>query len=1160
MPNIDEKKLEIQTKITALIQMMGLDAPDAKNNMLYEDFVGSMNNLMEKINELYTPDEETGKCRAITNDDKTDFDLLIGVAINKANGILYADDSTRAAEYRKEICSSIKSLLEKDRATIGSLDTSYGLPLPEVLKEARTDVVDISGQQLSTVGGSISTRIPISYTDAKGKEKRGFFTKASHVQSEEELKEKLAEKIEAYPKYSNILNEYLKAAELRDMVEDLSQPGKFTPKWIQKELGNYVDADEMNLSELSNDKDFQKAFYDFYTTGFSLATRASTDVTLGLNQGENIDGRSTALSVVAELLGKEKLIAKSVNMKIKVGDEVFEGTFIEEAQGKDLGNINDPDDTMLSLTDEKLNNPDVNKQLCDLAVLDFVCGNIDRHSGNIIYQFDKNGKISGIVGIDNDSSFSNIKEIDPAMSQGMNANPFDRNYAVSEEMAAKILNLEDDVLRYALAGTKLKSESIDRAVERLHFVQDRINKDLKYFKGKDPTALEHGHLHVIKDNDWNLISTKDLAFCEIPGMPERRNLPKSELKSADLTAGPVSFVYFLDRYAKANYEEKQNQPELGKKAPISFAKGKLAAQEINIVGRSSQLNSKLSVHKKDLENCTKVFNFLEQDIRIPKSSSYNKFKKAFSNAYEKFVTRTHPNHTSRKIPKGPLSRKEISDFADSFKAVKDLGDFCVDDLLKKAELTPAEKTMLTAAKGLTRALEQKSTEFKAATGVSQITNRGAARVLMKKSDILARKALTARKPDQDQLRLALATKKYARELAEKPNGTVYNSELAQKKIEEYSASKEITEVSKNIDANRAIAAQRLSEFQYSKEFFFKSFVGRNGDFKKPLQSKFGLSVSRHAMCTLAVAFMLREGHRLEDIFNPDKLQAEREQAGKDIMDLYMNADDKTLLNVSSDLIAEGLETAMKQTGEALNRLPSIDGKTLCTPENAYLISSSKFIQDLGQELGRSEIKKTAEELYSKEYVADLISKQHGSCLALSGIYQGHFAKANLAAGELEAIKGYDPKRFASGDTTELMDEIQSVVLSNIVINAAQEKLVSEEMKKPGFDFFNNFRVENDAGTVAGTNKASAMSQVDHIQQMYSFISGDIKANAMTLGSELLKGNIVSKDSIIDMNEYGIQLSDIKENIDALPHKDGPEAEKNEKVVKSEKPKANRVMM
>ncbi len=49
-------------------------------------------------------------------------------------------------------------------------------------------------------------------------------------------------------------------------------------------------------------------------------------------------------------------------------------------------------------------------QITDIQVLDFICGNTDRHFGNLMYGFDKNGKLM-LQAFDNDTSLTNKNEM-----------------------------------------------------------------------------------------------------------------------------------------------------------------------------------------------------------------------------------------------------------------------------------------------------------------------------------------------------------------------------------------------------------------------------------------------------------------------------------------------------------------------------------------------------------------------------------------------------------------------------------------------------------------------------------------------------------------------------------------------------------------------------
>ena len=131
---------------------------------------------------------------------------------------------------------------------------------------------------------------------------------------------------------------------------------------------------------------------------------------LGLKEGTRIDNRNSAMSSVAKLLGKSELIAKSVNMKfVDQKGKVQEGTFMDYAEGLDFGG---EDEAFRAVNDrpfEGKNSYKGLKQIADLQVLDYICGNVDRHGTNMVFLADENGDIVGVKGIDNDSSFRQRK-------------------------------------------------------------------------------------------------------------------------------------------------------------------------------------------------------------------------------------------------------------------------------------------------------------------------------------------------------------------------------------------------------------------------------------------------------------------------------------------------------------------------------------------------------------------------------------------------------------------------------------------------------------------------------------------------------------------------------------------------------------------------------
>jgi len=70
------------------------------------------------------------------------------------------------------------------------------------------------------------------------------------------------------------------------------------------------------------------------------------------------------------------------------------------------------------------------RSLVELQIIDYLCLNVDRHPGNLMYQVNQEGIITGIQGIDNDSSFGRRR-----CSQIENA----KLKVISKSMADKVM-------------------------------------------------------------------------------------------------------------------------------------------------------------------------------------------------------------------------------------------------------------------------------------------------------------------------------------------------------------------------------------------------------------------------------------------------------------------------------------------------------------------------------------------------------------------------------------------------------------------------------------------------------------------------------------------------------------------------------------------------
>ena len=132
--------------------------------------------------------------------------------------------------------------------------------------------------------------------------------------------------------------------------------------------------------------------------------------------------------------------------------------------------------------DVDYSDPDIQKGLYDLEAQDYICGQIDRHTGNIFV--DPHSK--EVRGIDNDLAFPVVSREEMMKDGGVQAKAAPgKPMFMHEDTARKIEALDPEDLRAQLMAIQtpegvaaLEPEAIDGAVERLKELQDHV-KDLR---------------------------------------------------------------------------------------------------------------------------------------------------------------------------------------------------------------------------------------------------------------------------------------------------------------------------------------------------------------------------------------------------------------------------------------------------------------------------------------------------------------------------------------------------------------------------------------------------------------------------------------------------------------------------------------------------------
>ena len=420
-------------------------------------------------------------------------------------------EKREAAEPVADMMGNVEKLMGKDFKVLLSA-TRHGIKtLPEVIRYARTNIIDIKNQNTAKAGANMSSRIRMKVSDENGKKIEGFFTATNEKEPDSK-----AEINEVYEKMYQRARGIVKDKKVLDFI--LS---RIIDNLKERKLDNYVDVSDLSdetytgFTEdiLEGKQSPDDRFLKFLKPVSKMNSQRSDEIVIppgmfrgtGLTQiiGDSllelyaiknkygimkqgakmeslveIDQRNCAMSDVAQLLGMENLIAYSEPMTVKQeGKEDIRGTFMQKAQGDDINGL-----TMGSVLADPKVKPDcssatLKKQLADLQILDFICGNVDRHFGNMVYKFEKNCCI-GIQGIDNDASFGNIKD-------GRGVLPKLKDIQViSASAALRVSNLSAAVLKTTLRNYKFSDGEIEAAVTRLKNVQEAI-KNNEILTGQD---------------------------------------------------------------------------------------------------------------------------------------------------------------------------------------------------------------------------------------------------------------------------------------------------------------------------------------------------------------------------------------------------------------------------------------------------------------------------------------------------------------------------------------------------------------------------------------------------------------------------------------------------------------------------------------------------
>ena len=448
------------------------------------------------------------------------------------------------------VVNKLQGLLSGDLLVLNNYDPSQLLSLPQLLESARAKTLLLGNQEMDRLGGAQNSRIPLSLESADGKKCRAVYTRATYADlqhridralkrardSEEctekgkEQLDKLYENMRAFaaknnPDFANLDNSLLFLYVAEQFTTTRGKRSYFNPVMFGDEMG--IDVNEVGWDNLISFGHVIEKIQE--STSDSINT-----VSLRVKEGARIDSRSSAMSAVATLFGRPQLLARSSNMRfVDQKGRTLEGTVMDFSDGIDL---NREYEVFKQVSDDPFSGPDQDKllkQIADLQVIDYVCGNIDRHAGNLMYLTDDNGKITGIQGIDNDSSFANRYTGKENYNRLVGT---DNMNCITKSMADKILNMDASMLKFTLRGRGLSEAELSYSVRRLSDLKKAIKDGKEHYKNhpkidkNTEKPFDKGFIRTVSDEEFKALrmdkmvtdENQENLFSEVSNHVERR--------------------------------------------------------------------------------------------------------------------------------------------------------------------------------------------------------------------------------------------------------------------------------------------------------------------------------------------------------------------------------------------------------------------------------------------------------------------------------------------------------------------------------------------------------------------------------------------------------------------------------------------------------------
>ena len=530
----------------------------SQDSPFYEEklHVGTNLNTLTNLIDRYSPYDRTGNSKSVPAPPLTVEQLTVLVeqyrrtlelldTLNQKEWVILRDDVSKrktreaqamAGQLTQEVKQNAllaktlsKDLAVMEKALTETRDHGKFFSMHKIFESSRiiSDYTVKEGSVKNVESGAQSSRIPLTLTRGKEPEQQGYFTKDNRLR---ELPHEDRVVPAAIRKYRGRAD-FLKNFPILDLMRSVNQNYPMYQQQLMVSPSGLAFGDwKKTIRQMAVGLPSPHKVIDCINTperfhilinvlGEYMLTRNARRISEsnGLNMNGRINRRNSAMSKMADFLGCPDLLARAESVKINLNGRPVRGTFMKKAVGSDVRS-DSPDPLFFKTTEYSAENLQLKKQLADLQILDFLCGNPDRHVGNMLYQMeerpDGSVKVTGIQGIDNDCSFGtnllNKANMAVVLTKNMKV--------ITRSMADRILNLNEAKLRQMLYGYEMKYKEMDAMAARLKSLQTKIIEDQKeYRNGYGICGLADDRIKIVDDAELDRISYNDLCVSEEGG-------------------------------------------------------------------------------------------------------------------------------------------------------------------------------------------------------------------------------------------------------------------------------------------------------------------------------------------------------------------------------------------------------------------------------------------------------------------------------------------------------------------------------------------------------------------------------------------------------------------------------------------------------------------